>query len=151
MFHLCEVMLRRDHLLPLKRLFYFQNLNVWWRFSLFGSIVWEDSMLVLCATLIFTCGQWSRWCERRICHAWLSTARLFLSTFWQEFISISCCIFWMFNRSVGHCFGPSSGWILLRWPAPKSTVENNLLCSNVRWIVIEDNYGSMFEEAAITP
>lgn len=108
-------------------------------------------MFVLHATLIFTCGQWSRWCERRICHAWLSSARPFLSTFWQEFICISCCICWMFNRSVGCCFGPGSGWVLLRWPAPKPTVENNPLCSNVRWIFIEDNYGSVLEERIVAP
>lgn len=108
-------------------------------------------MFVLRATLIFTCGQWSRWCEGRICHAWLSSARAVLSTFWQEFICISCCICWMFNRSVGCCFGPGSGWVLLRWPAPKPTVENNPLCSNVRWIFIEDNYGSVLEERTIAP
>lgn len=49
--------------------------------QVFGIITGKYSMFVLCATLIFTCGQWNRWCEGRICHAWLSSTGIFLSTF----------------------------------------------------------------------
>lgn len=87
-----------------------------------GIITWKYSVFVLYARLIFTCGQWNRWCERRICHAWLSRARLFLSTFWQDFICISCCICWVLNRGIGYCCGAGSHWALLLpiRPTPKA-------------------------------
>lgn len=75
-----------------------------------GIITWKCSVFVLYARLIFTCGQWNRWCARRICHAWLSRARLFLSTFWQGFICISCCFCWMLSSGIGYCCGAGSGW-----------------------------------------
>lgn len=58
-----------------------------------GIITWKYSAFALDARLIFTCGQWNRWCERRICHAWLSGARLFLSTFWQDSYGGSHAVF----------------------------------------------------------
>lgn len=70
-----------------------------------GIITWKYSVFVLYARLIFTSGQWNRWCERRICHAWLSRARLFLSTFWQDFICIPCCICGVLSRGIGYCCG----------------------------------------------
>lgn len=78
--------------------------------TVLGMITWKYSVCVLHARLIFTCGQWNRWCERRICHAWLSGARLFLSTFWQHFICISCCICWVLNRGIGCFCGAGSDW-----------------------------------------
>ncbi len=75
---------------------------------MFGISTWKYSVFVLYARLIFTCGQWNRWCERRICYAWWSRARLFLSTFWQDFICVSCCICWVLNRGIGYRCGADS-------------------------------------------
>lgn len=112
--------------------------------QVFGIITWKYSMFGLCATLIFTCGQWNRWCERRICHAWLSSARLFLSTFWQNFICISCCICWVLYRGIEYCCGTAV--VPAQTPSytshPKTSLINNPVCFIVLGIFTGDICGS---------
>lgn len=101
-----------------------------------GMITWKYSVFVLYARLIFTCGQWNRWCERRICHAWLSRARLFLSTFWQDFMCVSCCICWVLNRGVGYRCG--AGSTSSYTSHSKTILIDNPVCFIVQCIISED-------------
>lgn len=108
-----------------------------------GIITWKYSVFVLYARLIFTCGQWNRWCERRICHAWLSRARLFLSTFWQDFMCISCCICWVPSRGIGCCSGVGSDWVAPSYTSHSKTIPiDNPVGFIVQYIFSEDFCGA---------
>lgn len=111
-----------------------------------GIITWKYSVFVHYARLIFTCGQWNRWCERRICHAWLSRARLFLSTFWQDFICVSCCICWVLNRGIGYCCG--AGSTSSYTSHSKIILIDNPVCFIVQCIFSEDVSASILTHSS---